>query len=111
MRMEESQLTDFILSRCDHACRTFGSECRIVSRYGRDCLERMTLVRSSNVKISESPQANDFSTAQLEGEVMRNRRDRIARRATARVAVVVRVVERVGRQTDKSARAKERLND
>jgi hypothetical protein len=42
---------------------------------------------------------------------MRNSRARIARRATARVAVVVEVVERAGRQTDRSTRAKERLND
>ena len=42
---------------------------------------------------------------------MRNSRARIARRATARVAVVVEVVERAGRQTDRSTCAKERLND
>ena len=42
---------------------------------------------------------------------MRNSRARSARRATARVAVVVEVVERAGRQIDRSTRAKERLND
>jgi hypothetical protein len=37
---------------------------------------------------------------------MRNSRGRIARRARARLAVVVEVVGRAGRQTDRSSRAK-----